>query len=233
MKKSNRTKLVLTNDTQPVADVPTVSTPQAETNAPEPVKRARSHVFIDLYDLVFTWSGGGVLTRLGPTLSIGQIASAIDVCAIYGRDRFGRFNKYQPESPESKMALDYLAKIYTDLKKVDIDIDELPMSDFGWYEDELPDFDSFLNKDMPHEPPAMRGRPGGIGKGDATRLRMIGALLEFIDGSSAPKKHPNYISDPVLIRDITQQNYEGLKDARSVRDVIADARGRPPVRKHP
>ena len=117
---------------------------------------------------------------------------------------------------------------------MDTDIDELPMSDFGWYEDELPDFDSFLNKDMPHEPPVMRGRPGGIGKGEATRLRMIGALLKFIDGSSTQNgKHPNYISDPILIDHIVQQQYDGLTDQRTVKAAIEDARGRPPERKLP
>jgi len=126
-------------------------------------------------------------------VTVGALATAIEREGVHGWDRFGRFNRHKPDSPEAQAVLDALAAYGAS------DADE-PMEDdgtgvfsrYGWPVELLPTFEKWPDLPMPPRPSV---------RADNANLRIIGALLCYIKGEiphSGPFKSEADLIDTLL-----------------------------------
>jgi len=163
-----------------------------EDEMPEPV-------FHPLYDLLCYPRKVGIAT----------LATAIEDQGIHGWDRFGRFRKFTlSDDPEKLLdgALKALAEQQTwDNNCGNCQADEQSPVDrydpgwdgsgwfgMGWRENDLPDFKA-IEAEQAAAPVQPKHAPANI-KGENHSMRLIGALLEVIDGTALGEKHPQYES---------------------------------------
>ena len=169
-------------------------------------------------------------------ITITELDEAIEEHGIYTKGRNGRYIKHSYHSDHGERALnllsyfkDYELKnqrswcIFTEVYKSPLEnfIGKSKPADYdlyGWLEDKLPDFHAKDSKLFEEKPLSEKERKGYI--------RTISVLLKFIKGEmKGVKKHLNYESDSILIRDIEAEyhkNNNGLS-VRSLEKKFSDA----------
>lgn len=150
--------------------------------------------------------------------SVAAIATAIETFGIYTWDKYGRYKNFDKTTPEAAHALSLLGYIHQyENNHQPGDISEqhpLDQSEgvdddyykYGWAKEVLPDFFAIKNEqgEVPRPPHKCSQR-----EVDAT-LRIVGALLEYIDGTVGQGKHPSFTNESKLI-EFLDQKYDGIE----------------------
>lgn len=159
---------------------------------------------------------GPDIVSLGMLLSKGRspaiLATAIEKFGVHGWDRFGRFGLFGKNSPDERAALDALAAefaAFSNDQPLPSEQDEFdsPFSLCGWPADQLPKLDKIKVRQR-----KLPRTQAGAREENAT-LRLVGALLEFIEGGKAGRPaHPLYKDDPQLATELVKivGDYPGL-----------------------
>ncbi len=154
------------------------------------------------------------------TVSIATLATAIEEAGIYSWDKYGRFKKFDKNSPENSLALALLAEIHTyeqapdathsyedrhPLESCEDDWDN-PFAKYGWASKVMPDFEAIVANQI--EIPDAK-KPPGKKREETSYLNIIGALLAYIAGGvKGVGLHPSFSNEMNLIETIEAQ-YKG------------------------
>lgn len=145
-------------------------------------------------------------------ISVGDLATAIELQGVYGWDRFDRFKRFAAENADAGRALDALERAQRrsspyggDDEPSDDEPFGKPLQEFGWLHGALPDFGPGAGA-----VPARR-RPGGTTKGGNADLALFGGLLLIIQGKLPGfGAHPDYTSNAALIDALERVGADGL-----------------------
>lgn len=173
-------------------------------------------------------------------VEIATLADAIEKNGIYGWDRFGRYKKFDAkctghDGAKYQAVLDRLAEQYQwssdDIPDMERQSPVEEAEDFpdyssvlywGWPSELVPDFASIAQKaaDNPAPPKRNRSNP----KGDNHSMRLVGALLEIIDGTILESKHPRFKSSQNLAQILEEKYGRRIGSAESLAKKFTDAR---------
>lgn len=168
-------------------------------------------------------------------VSEATLASAIEQYGIWGFDRFGRFRQFPPESAD-KVQTQELTEVFDALAANYAASQEqgapLPAYDlwgtevycrFGWPAEKAPDFKAIAAQQSATVP--TRIVRAAHGKRQGNDLRLIAALLEFIQGICTHNKHPDFTSEAALRAFLVKRfnGYSGFGE-RHLQAVFAQAK---------
>lgn len=157
----------------------------------------------------------------------GKLAKAIENYGIYTKDKFGNLKGYPAPSEQADIALflisnymeyvesfEFSRKLFGSDPASPLDHRSFQTKPgdyvlYGWPSDDLPDFN-----DNSYSKNALKSTFGN--KSEASYLRIIGALLEYIKGDAPGiDKHPAFVSEAQLIEFFNEQydGYEGLSQS--------------------
>lgn len=148
----------------------------------------------------------GAPTSLGqfepPFVPIAAVKQALLIEGAWHRDRHGRTQQLKSGDARLERVLDLLAYQQEADARGDLGPMAEAASDFdsvGWPFQLLPAFFS-----LPQEGPR-EVRKESASKADDNNLRIIGALLEFIEGRFTEHRHPDYVNKTQLIALLTDK----------------------------
>lgn len=200
----------------PSADEP--GSEEADVNSPE-------QELFGLADLMY-------YKKLRP----GVLATAIERHGIYSWDRYGRFTRYGPDTPEAAKALDLVAAEYeyhsrlppdyTEMSPAEYLVDDPGGDNYVWPASDLPDFKALEESSDPHQRASSPSSAGAAVRQENADLRVAGALLLLITGELDGESHPRYADKKQLVEYIEAKlaGYPGLKE-NTLRAKLDRARG--------
>lgn len=147
-------------------------------------------------------------------VSVATLVTAIEKFGICSWDKYGRFVKFDHDSPAGVEALQLLEDVYEfenesykyhaeERHPIDYEEDcENPYLQYGWATKDLPKFD--VIRDSQFE--TVGQKPQFLQREATNNLNIIAALLEYIKGNvKGIKQHPSYKSEALLIEEIEAQ----------------------------
>lgn len=158
--------------------------------------------------------------------SIGDLATAVEADGVWGWDRYGRYMRFPPASPEAAIVLDALAAEYqstrvdrpASMSPLDSDDGDGPYSAYGWPRAEAPQGSQQLRRPAPE-------RRADRQKADRAKWRLIGALREIVLGECEALKDTKFSSQTELAQAIASEwrDKSGLSE-RTIQEQFAKGR---------
>jgi len=188
-----------------------------------------------------------VTELLGSKKTVAVIAHAVETLGIQTWDPYGRRVIVKPGTPDAfhsaEKLLDVLARYYdlisdptprTHEEKLEI-LDFLdgepgnPLNEYGWRQDDLPDFRQLPEKDgvLSFQGGSIKPSSAATPTRDSTYLNIIGAMLDLMLEASSPgrQRYSSFASQTALIEQILA-HHEGKTglSKRTLEDKFAAAK---------
>lgn len=144
-------------------------------------------------------------------IELGTLASAIEQGGIHGWDKYGRFQLFSKNSPESQEALEAIANQFAwevdssyppELSPLDSVEGFCTYTKYGWPKDALPDFEK-LSKSSENLPVPGK-RPSAIARSENSNLAIIGSMVSCVITKINKGRTKLYRSEAELIREMVE-----------------------------